>query len=364
MSDPILACNPKALTPAERAAHAGVTAALLRQVQAVVELPDGYALRLAAEAGPVALAAEFIARERRCCPFFSFQLAVEPAGSPAWLSLTGPAGVKPLLQAELNLAASFSKDTLPMTDQPQATIRESVREHYAQRARAADSCCGPSSSSSCCSNSLYPADLTADLPADVAEFSLGCGDPITLAGLQPGDVVVDLGSGGGIDCFMAAKKVGAAGRVIGVDMTPDMLAKARANAAKLEAANVEFREGYIEALPVDAASADVVISNCVINLSPDKPQVFREIFRVLRPGGRVAVSDIVTNGPLPAVVARSLEAWGACVAGALDLRDYAAGLEAAGFVDVKVEPKGKFESGLSHLPVHVPFSALITARKP
>ena len=240
-------------------------------------------------------------------------------------------------------------------------VHEAVREHYGSLARSAGSCCGPDD---CGCNTLYPADLRVGLPSEITEFSLGCGDPITLAGLQPGDVVVDLGSGGGIDCFLAARLVGPTGRVIGVDMTPDMLAKARANAARLRATNVEFRQGNIEALPVADGEATVVISNCVINLSPDKPQVFREMFRALRPGGRIAVSDIVTNGPLPEAVRTSMQAWGACVAGALDVQDYKGGLEAAGFVHVKVQPQGELDAGLSTLPAHTPFSALITAQKP
>jgi len=240
-------------------------------------------------------------------------------------------------------------------------IHETVREHYAERARKSDSCCGDTN---CCDNQLYDDKLISDLPTDIASFSLGCGDPITLAELRPGETVLDLGSGGGLDCFLAAKQVGPAGRAIGVDMTPEMLAKARANAAKLNAVNVEFREGYLENLPAEDATVDVVISNCVINLSPDKPQVFREIFRVLIPGGRVAVSDIVTNGPLPDVVQKSIEAWGACVAGALDMKEYVRGLTEAGFVDVRVRPKDGASKMLSSLPVGVPFSATITARKP
>ena len=240
-------------------------------------------------------------------------------------------------------------------------IRSSVREHYADLARKSSSCCGPSA---CDCDSNYPDPLAKALPEDIANFSLGCGDPITLASLQPGETVVDLGSGGGLDCFLAAQRVGATGRVIGVDMTPEMLAKARANATRLGVTNVEFREGLIEHLPVADGEADVVISNCVINLSPDKPQVFHDIYRALGSGGRISISDIVTNGELPTAVQKSMEAWGACVAGALDAKDYIEGLQAAGFVDVKVEPQGKFDAGLSHLPVHLPFSASITARKP
>jgi SAM-dependent methyltransferase len=240
-------------------------------------------------------------------------------------------------------------------------IKVSVREHYADLARKSQSCCGPSD---CGCSSLYPAELAGAVPDDITNFSLGCGDPITIASLKPGETVVDLGSGGGLDCFLAAQRVGPTGHVIGVDMTPEMLAKARANAVRLGTANVEFREGYIEQLPVADSTADVVISNCVINLSPDKPQVFRDIYRVLRRGGRVSISDIVTNGTLPPAVKTSMEAWGACVAGALDLKDYAAGLQAAGFVDVRVEPKSSFEPGLTAVPVGQPFSAIITGRKP
>jgi arsenite methyltransferase len=226
------------------------------------------------------------------------------------------------------------------------TIHEAVREHYGELARTSNSCCATGSST------LYDEDLIQAVPADVSGFSLGCGDPITLAKLQPGETVLDLGSGGGLDCFLAARQVGEMGRAIGVDMTPDMLAKARLNAERLKVANVEFREGYLEALPVEDHSVDVVISNCVINLSPDKPRVFREVFRVLKPGGRVAVSDIVTNGVLPEAVQKSMDSWGACVAGALDQRDYVNGLRAAGFVDVQVQPKSQTDQALA-IPLEV-----------
>jgi SAM-dependent methyltransferase len=238
------------------------------------------------------------------------------------------------------------------------TIHEAVREHYGELARTSNSCCDSGSST------LYDERLIQALPADISGFSLGCGDPITLARLQPGETVLDLGSGGGLDCFLAARQVGENGRAIGVDMTSDMLIKARANAERLKVKNVEFREGYLEALPVDDGSIDVVISNCVINLSPDKPQVFREVFRVLKAGGRMAVSDIVTNGMLPETVQQSMESWGACVAGALDQRDYVRGLRAAGFVNVQVQPKGQTDQALASLPIGVPFSATITAFKP
>ncbi len=250
-----------------------------------------------------------------------------------------------------------------MTNETPDSIRAAVRDHYAGIARTRhgeDACCP---SGSC--GSLYPTDQIAELPDSVTGLSLGCGDPVTLADIRSGDIVVDLGAGGGIDCFLAAKRVGQTGRVIGVDMTPDMIERARASAARLGVTNVEFRPGTIEALPVEDASADVVISNCVINLSPDKPQVFREMFRVLRPGGRAAVSDIVTHGRMSPLVAQGLEAWAGCVAGALDAKDYRRSLAAAGFVDVKSRPKeGGANEILARLPAGMPYSALITARKP
>jgi SAM-dependent methyltransferase len=248
-------------------------------------------------------------------------------------------------------------------------IRESVRERYAERARTSTSCCGPDDCD--CGNSLYDVELLADLPTDVTQFSLGCGNPISLAALQPGEIVVDLGSGGGLDCFLAARAVGAEGRAIGIDMTPEMLERARSTAARLGVANVEFRQGYLEALPLPDNSADVVLSNCVINLSPDKLQVFREIARVLRfpdpaadsPGGRLAVADIVTRGVLPEAVQRDLEAWGACVAGALDVDDYERGLAQAGFTDIQIVPQPGADPSLEAFAAGQVFSANITARK-
>jgi arsenite methyltransferase len=222
----------------------------------------------------------------------------------------------------------------------QTPIHDAVREHYAERARNADSCCGPESASACCDskNVIYPDELLANVPDDVASFSLGCGDPITLAALQPGQSVLDLGSGGGLDCFLAAKKVGESGHVIGVDMTPEMLAKARASAVRMGMTNVEFRHGFLEDLPVEDNSIDVTISNCVINLSPDKAKVFNEVYRVLKPGGVLAVSDIVTDGPLPDAIKRSLSMWAGCVAGAVDASDYVAMMESAGFKDISITP--------------------------
>jgi SAM-dependent methyltransferase len=222
-------------------------------------------------------------------------------------------------------------------------IRTIVRQHYGQ---AAADFKPKASSGSCCSKGaeeltagkLYPISELDTLPEDVTGLSMGCGDPITLASLEPGQTVLDLGSGGGIDCFMAAKKVGETGHVIGVDMTAEMLEKARANLAKMGFKNVEFRLGEIEHLPVPDNTVDVIISNCVVNLSPDKPQVFREAFRVLRSGGKFAISDVVTDGPLPQVVKDSLAAWAGCVAGALDKQDYLAGLEAAGFANIEITP--------------------------
>jgi len=238
-------------------------------------------------------------------------------------------------------------------------IRVVVRERYGAIAEKAldgepASCCSSSSQNACCgpaedAQTLDPAQASmltrlyqdpdvGELPPEVTDLSLGCGDPVTLASLQPGQTVLDLGSGGGIDCFLAAKKVGPAGKVIGVDMTAPMIQKARANKAKIGAQNVEFRLGEIEHLPVADETVDVIISNCVINLSPDKPQVFREAFRVMKPGGKLAVSDIVTDGPLPEVIKSNLSAWAGCIAGALDVKDYIQAITAAGFTNVSVTP--------------------------
>lgn len=225
-----------------------------------------------------------------------------------------------------------------MTDQSPTPIHEAVREHYAERIKSNASCCG--SSSDCCStdSSLYPADLLATLPEGETSVSYGCGDPITLASLLPGQTVLDLGSGAGLDCFFAAKKVGETGRVIGVDMTPEMIERARSSAKRLSIQNVEFRQGYLEDLPVEPNTVDVIISNCVINLSPDKSKVFTEAFRVLNPGGKLAVSDIVTDGPLPEPIKKSLSAWAGCVAGAVEANEYIAMMKSVGFTNISVVP--------------------------
>jgi arsenite methyltransferase len=233
-----------------------------------------------------------------------------------------------------------------MTQTP-TPIHETVQKHYAERIKSNASCCG--SSSDCCSSSdssLYPADLLATLPEGESTVSYGCGDPITLASLEPGQTVLDLGSGAGLDCFFAANKVGETGHVIGVDMTPEMIERARSSAKRLNIQNVEFRQGYLEELPVESNTVDVIISNCVINLAPDKSRVFAEAFRVLRspdpasgkPGGKFTVSDIVTDGPLPESIKKSLSAWAGCVAGAVEAKDYIAMMEAVGFTNISITP--------------------------
>ena len=216
-------------------------------------------------------------------------------------------------------------------------IHEVVREHYAERIKNNASCC---SDSDCCGtdSKLYSTDLLATLPEGESVVSYGCGDPITLASLEPGQTVLDLGSGAGLDCFFAAKKVGETGRVIGVDMTPEMIERAQSSAQRLNIQNVEFRQGYLEDLPVDSNSVDVIISNCVINLAPDKSKVFAEAFRVLKPGAKLAVSDIVTDGPLPDPIKKSLSAWAGCVAGAVEAKDYIRTMEAVGFTNVSIVP--------------------------
>ena len=224
------------------------------------------------------------------------------------------------------------------TKQPEQ-IRELVRQRYAEIARDGSvnttaGCCGPQPAE-IAERIGYSAQDTAAVP-EGANLGLGCGAPLAAAALQEGETVLDLGSGAGFDAFLAAREVGPTGRVIGVDMTDEMLAKARANAQRAGFSNVEFRKGYIEALPVDDASVDVVLSNCVINLVPDKAAVYREVARVLRPGGRMVISDVVLNEPLPEVIAADVAALTGCVAGAALRDQYLATIAAAGLADIEV----------------------------
>ena len=229
-----------------------------------------------------------------------------------------------------------------MSDQDIVT---SVKEKYGQAALRITSggggCCDPQSSGTECgsiTSNLYAADETAGLPAEAVQASLGCGNPVALAELTPGETVLDLGSGGGIDVLLSAKRVGPTGKAYGLDMTDEMLALARENQQNAGVENAEFLKGAIESIPLPDASVDVVISNCVINLSADKRRVFAEAFRVLKPGGRFAVSDMVVKGQLPGPVRRSMEAWTGCFAGVLEEDEYRALLAEAGFEEVEVEP--------------------------
>jgi 2-polyprenyl-3-methyl-5-hydroxy-6-metoxy-1,4-benzoquinol methylase len=234
-------------------------------------------------------------------------------------------------------------------------IKDAVKEHYGERARTvAASCCGDSTSKGG-RDVLYLADEVADLPETVTSY--GCGNPTAIAGLREGETVLDLGSGAGLDCFLSAKAVGAQGRVIGLDMTDDMLALANANRDKLGATNVEFRKGEMEAMPIDDATVNVIISNCVINLSPDKDAVFRESFRVLAPGGRFHVSDVVLSRELSAGERDDLALWAGCASGALVESDYLGRLVQAGFTDITVDSR----SAIGKKPW---YSATISAHKP
>jgi len=223
-------------------------------------------------------------------------------------------------------------------------IKTEVRKHYAAVATQASGCgCG---TSSCCSDdSAALVDYTGvEGVVEGANLGLGCGVPTVYAGIRPGDTVLDLGSGAGIDVFLAAKAAGPAGRAIGVDMTPEMIARAWSNAVQGGYRNVDFRLGEIEALPVDSNSVDVVLSNCVINLVPDKRRAFAEIYRVLKPGGRFSISDVVTHGQLPESVRRDVELWAGCVAGALDREEYLQIVREAGFVEVKVNASVDYDA--------------------
>jgi SAM-dependent methyltransferase len=228
-----------------------------------------------------------------------------------------------------------------------ADIKSTVRDRYARAAltvvenSAKGNCCG--TGSDCCgddpiTSNLYEQSQLHGLPADAVLASLGCGNPTALAELREGEVVLDLGSGGGIDVLLSAKRVGPTGMAYGVDMTDEMLALARANQKTAGVTNVEFRKGDIEHIPLDDATVDVIISNCVINLAADKRRVLAEAFRVLKPGGRFAVSDIIVRGEMPADVRRSAELWVGCVAGALEEQEFLTLLREAGFEDPSIEP--------------------------
>jgi arsenite methyltransferase len=263
------------------------------------------------------------------------------------------------------------------------TVQDAVREKYGEIARTAGKtgCCGPTACG--CgdpiTSNLYSEAEKAGLPDEAVAVSLGCGNPTALLALEPGQTVLDLGSGGGIDVLLSAKRVGPTGKVYGLDMTDEMLALARENQRKAGATNVEFLKGTIEAIPLPDNSVDVIISNCVINLSTDKDTVLREAFRVLKPGGRFAVSDVVVRGDVPADVRRSVELWVGCLAGALQDTDFADKLRAAGFADVEIEPWREYnvedarafltEGGLDvdALAPHVKgkfLSAFVRGRKP
>src|SRR5437868_238598 len=226
-------------------------------------------------------------------------------------------------------------------------IKDAVKEKYARAAiqvakgEGADcgsACCGSSCSADPITSNLYERDQVAGLPAEALQASLGCGNPTALAELKPGETVLDLGSGGGIDVLLSARRVGPTGKAYGLDMTDEMLALARENQKKADAGNVEFLKGEIENIPLPDSSVDVIISNCVINLSVDKERVFREAFRVLKPGGRFRVSDVVLRDEVPDEVRKSMLLWVGCIAGALRDYDYVAKLAKAGFESIDIEP--------------------------
>lgn len=283
-----------------------------------------------------------------------------------------------------------------MNDQSADTIREIVREKYGQAAQlvlqgAGQACCG-TGNTACCSGDVTRKDaITADLydtndasqiPEAALLASLGCGNPTALAELREGEVVLDLGSGGGIDVLLSARRVGTSGFAYGLDMTDEMLALARRNQAEAGATNVQFLKGHIEAIPLPDNQVDVIISNCVINLSADKDAVLREAFRVLKPGGRFAVSDVVVDGALPEAIRKDMESYIGCVAGALERTEYASKLAAVGFIDIQIEPTRRYtfadlaQSGCTAAGIDAllpaeraaldgrVFSAFIRARKP
>jgi ubiquinone/menaquinone biosynthesis C-methylase UbiE len=275
------------------------------------------------------------------------------------------------------LTSIYVWSAIAVTDQAGTDLREEVRARYAEAARAvmdpnpgiSASCCGASATDSCCGTgsaaldtadvfggSLYTEGETDGLPEEAIVASLGCGNPLAVADLHEGERVLDLGSGGGIDVLLSARRVGSDGYVYGVDMTDDMLALARANAAKAGATNVEFLKGEIEAVPLPDASVDVVISNCVINLSTDKPAVLAEMLRVLVPGGRIGISDVVADDDMTSADRAAAGSYVGCIAGALSRTEYLHGLAAAGFADASVTFTNEAAPGMH--------SAIIRAVKP
>ena len=357
-----LACSPESLPPGTRQQHFARAAALFENARERWPMPSGYVYQF--DASWVEEIGRFISGERLCCAFFDFRLEVNAGEDLAWLQVTGPDGTRESLERQglrRAGAAGEGDDEARSVEQPidlpkggvhmEDDMTTTVRRAYGAIATEGNSCCdgdstcGSGGATEAFSRAIgYSDEDLAAAPAG-ANMGLGCGNPIALAALKPGDTVLDLGSGAGFDCFLAANEVGPEGRVIGVDMTPEMVDKARENARTAGYTNVEFRLGEIEALPVPDASVDTIISNCVINLVPDKRAVFREAFRVLRPGGALAVSDIVLNGELPAEARDSLTAYVGCVAGAAVKDDFLRQLYEAGFVDVRVEGEDTFPEG-------------------
>lgn len=258
---------------------------------------------------------------------------------------------------------------------PTSAIRDTVREHYAAKAASAADCCGPTNTASDCCGGGYTFEELSLVPGG-ADLGLGCGNPTLVAELRPGEIVLDLGSGAGIDCFLAARRVGPEGRVIGVDMTDEMIDRARANAARAGFENVEFRKGFIEELPAEDENVDVIISNCVVNLSPEKDKVFKEAFRVLKPGGRLAISDLVAHRPFSEPERADAERYSKCITGAETADRLLEMMTEAGFEGQAVESKSPAANQDWNGPANDPktdagsggaprvYSAIIRGRRP
>ena len=351
--DPAVTCT---LTDEERKDRSAPALTILtRSYQDREELENGYTFTFAGVSNTLPALSTFISNERECCSFADYTITISPPYDEAQLTVTGPDGTKALFAGFIEEVASLASEigefpSLEDRSNQPTGQRKHVRDEYASVAKQSSSS-DESAKSTCCGDAesvekgikdrsrlMGYSDEELSRVEPGANLGLGCGNPAAFARISPGDVVVDLGSGAGFDCFLAAQEVGEAGKVIGVDMTPEMIDRARANIEENDASIVEFRLGEIEHLPIADESVDMIISNCVVNLSPDKQQVFDEAFRVLRPGGGLAISDIVVTAEPPEIVETDDPSLTSCISGASSVSELESLLRESGFDEISIQP--------------------------